>query len=105
MNYAATVVSQVYAAGGLMGLVAHGSQDVYLNNQVNELQSEENKTQFQVNKLQSEVNPMRMSKLLLLFVITTLLQSLGHLHAGKRDYFHHSNLDQKFCCTNSYKIS
>jgi hypothetical protein len=45
-------VSQAYAAGGLMSLVAHGSHQV--QSQLNKLQSEENKTQSQVNKLQSE---------------------------------------------------
>jgi uncharacterized protein YlxW (UPF0749 family) len=59
VNYAGAFASQAYAAGGLMGLVAHGAQDVYLTNQVNKLQSEENKTQSQVNKLQSEENKLQ----------------------------------------------
>ena len=52
-------------AGGLMGLVAHGSQDVYLNNEnklqseINNLQSEENKLKSEVDSLQSEVNEMK----------------------------------------------
>jgi hypothetical protein len=65
-----TAASQAYAAGGLMGLVAHGSQDVYLTgqpvikfkqlqSQVNYLRSEENKTQSEVNKLQSEENKLQ----------------------------------------------
>jgi uncharacterized protein YlxW (UPF0749 family) len=53
VNYAGAFASQAYAAGGLMGLVAHGAQDVYLTNQVNKLQSEENKLQSEINKLQS----------------------------------------------------
>ena len=62
---AATGVSRAYAAGGLMGLVAHGSQDVYLNNEnklqseINNLQSEENKLKSEVDSLQSEVNEMK----------------------------------------------
>jgi hypothetical protein len=37
VNYAAAFGSQAYAAGGLMGLVAHGAQDVYLTNQVKQI--------------------------------------------------------------------
>ncbi|MGC2680232.1 MAG: hypothetical protein WA323_00085 [Candidatus Nitrosopolaris sp.] len=42
-----------------MGLVAHGSQDVYLTKQVNKLQSEENKTQSEVNELKAQVNKLQ----------------------------------------------
>jgi uncharacterized protein YlxW (UPF0749 family) len=59
VNYATAVVSQAHAAGGIMGLVAHGSQDVYLTKQVNKLQSEENKTQSEVNELKAQVNKLQ----------------------------------------------
>jgi hypothetical protein len=39
-----TAIPKTYAAGGLMSLVAHGAQDVYLTgNATTKLQSEENK--------------------------------------------------------------
>ena len=68
VNYAGAFASQAYAAGGIIGLVAHGAQDVYLTGgpqvkyfvtKYNKLQSEENKTQSQVNKLQSEENKLQ----------------------------------------------
>jgi hypothetical protein len=50
--------TQLAGGGGLMSLVAHGSQDVYLTHE-NKLQSEVNKLQSEENMLQSEVNKLQ----------------------------------------------
>jgi len=51
------VIPKTYAQGGLMSLVAHGAQDVYLTgNATTKLQSDENKLKSDMTELQSEEN-------------------------------------------------
>ena len=55
VNYAA--IPRTYAGGGIMSLVAHGAQDVYLTqNDTAKLQSDENKLKSDMTELQSEEN-------------------------------------------------
>lgn len=50
-------IPKTYAQGGLMSLVAHGAQDVYLTqSDITKLQSDENKLKSDMTELQSEKN-------------------------------------------------
>jgi len=62
MIYTAAVLPHAHAGGGIMSLVAHGAQDVYLTNQVKKLQSEENKKQSEVNELKAQVSKLQSEK-------------------------------------------
>jgi hypothetical protein len=57
-----TAIPKTYAAGGLMSLVAHGSQDVYLTgNPTVKLKFDVNRLQSHLAKLRSEENKSQSS--------------------------------------------